>query len=340
VSGEPWVVAERIFNMAPSAAAAFSASENGVLAYRNGPPALPLRWFDRTGRETASVAAPAPYLGLFRVSRDGKFLAAPIYDVERGGMDIWLQDLSGDQSKRKLSQGFATRSSPVWSPGGDRVAYLRAEGGVPQLYWSRADSAASEEALPGGFFQVPTDWSRDGRLIAFQTGGGAGEPESDISVVDLTHDRRIFPLMHTPAREIGAAFCPDTSCMAFLSDETGRMELYLQDLYTGPEPRLTGNRRQLSADGALAVRWRADGKELFYLNAENWLVAIPLTHAHAPGAPRRLFQTTTPMRNLSVGGPDWGFDVSPDGQRFLIADGRGIHPAPIIVVENWNLTRH
>jgi len=85
------------------------------------------------------------------------------------------------------------------------------------------------------------------------------------------------------------------------------------------------------------LRWRPDGKELFYISADNWLMAVPVTRNSQRefATARRLFRLEMPPRNLTAAGIDPGFDVSADGQRFLIADPRPIHSTPFVVIQNW-----
>jgi Tol biopolymer transport system component len=121
-----------------------------------------------------------------------------------------------------------------------------------------------------GLFQIPTDWSADGRFIAYQTSGGVAEPGADILLLDLAHGNRPVPLLQSAAQELAAVFSPDTSSIAFLSNETGRPEVYAQEFLAEPRPHLYGERRRISNDGARLTRWRPDGKELFYINRDNY----------------------------------------------------------------------
>ena len=141
---------------------------------------------------------------------------------------------------------------------------------------------------------------------------------------------------------MGAVLSPDGAWLAFLSDETGRAEVYIQAFETGPEPRLKGGKVQVSRDGGSVIRWRPDGKELFYLNSEDWLVSVPISikGRFTLGQPQPLFRAETPPRNLGGSGPDWGFDVSSDGARFLMMDGSDWGPVPLVVMQNWQQALH
>jgi hypothetical protein len=200
------------------------------------------------------------------------------------------------------------------------------------------DENAPDELLAPAPFQAPSDWSRDGRFIAYQTSGSVGAPGADVYVADLAQGRRLVPLARSPAQELGARFSPDATWLAFLSDESGHMEAYIQPFQAMPAPALQGKPRQVSTNGATILRWRPDGKELFYISPDNWLMAVSLI-GRSPrefGYARRLFRLEMPPRNLTASGFEPGFDVSADGQRFLIADPRPIRSAPFVVVQNWH----
>ncbi|HEY1340484.1 MAG TPA: hypothetical protein VGF59_23390, partial [Bryobacteraceae bacterium] len=151
-------------------------------------------------------------------------------------------------------------------------------------------------------------------------------------VADLVH-QEITPLLAANFHQWGIAFSPDGSRIAFVSVESGRPEVNVQAIESEPSLHLAGERRQVSRDGAWQVRWRADGSELFYLGLDNILYAVsvksPLDFAH----PHALFRIS--------GAPQYGttrdfeFDVSPDGQRFIMPTTGSVPPPPFTVIENW-----
>ena len=199
------------------------------------------------------------------------------------------------------------------------------------------DDNAPDELVALAPFQAPSDWSPDGRFIAYQTSGSVGAPGADIFVADLAHGRRLVPLLNSSAQELGGRFSPDGNWLAYLSDQGGRTEAYVQAFQAVPAPALVGTPRQVSTNGATILRWRPDGKELFYISADNWLMTIPVMRKTRDefGTPRRLFHLEMPPRNLTASGIEPGFDVSADGQRFLIADSRPIRSTPFVVIQNW-----
>jgi eukaryotic-like serine/threonine-protein kinase len=334
--GQPFPIAENVFWFGPAATAAVSVSANGVLVYRTLPSPSQLKWVDRAGRQIATVGQPAIFITQFCLSPDRMRLAASIYDHETGGPQLWSFDLATG-SARRITRGPGISGGPVWSPDGKRVAVARADGATPKLSVRSVDENAPDELVAPAPFQAPTDWSPDGRFIAYQTSGSLGAPGADVFVADLAHGRRLVPLVGSPAQELGARFSPDGSWLAYLSDQSGRTEAYVQAFQATPAPALVGTPRQISTNGATILRWRSDGKELFYISADNWLMAVPMTGKSRRefATARRLFRLEMPPRNLTAAGIDPGFDVSADGQQFLIADPQPIRSAPFVVVQNW-----
>jgi hypothetical protein len=176
----------------------------------------------------------------------------------------------------------------------------------------------------------PTDWSPDGRFLLYTT----GDPKtgSDIWALPLDGDRKPFLVVQTNFNEREGQFSPDGKWIAYESNESGRYEIYVQP-FPGP-----GGKVQVSASGGAQVRWRRDGKELFYIALDNRLMAVPIQLASnaqtiGTGAASSLFVTR-------VGGAvsfpfKQQYDVSPDGQRFLMNTVTDEAAAPITVILNW-----
>jgi dipeptidyl aminopeptidase/acylaminoacyl peptidase len=195
-----------------------------------------------------------------------------------------------------------------------------------------------EDAYPSSTFQSPGDWSPDGRFVAFENTGFprfANETQSDVWLVDLARDRKLLPLLSTPFHESNAAFSPDGKWLAFTSSESGQTEVYVQAFRSGDAPNMTGERYPVSRSGALALRWRRDGKELFYLAFDGRVYAVPVKLSSRPefGAATPLFTISTEAR-AAIHSFD-GFDVSADGQRFVIPVVAPTEGPSIVVVQNW-----
>jgi Tol biopolymer transport system component len=155
--------------------------------------------------------------------------------------------------------------------------------------------------MPGADFQAPTDWSPDGRFVAFVNTGIprlANEQQSDVWVLDLTRGRKPVPLLKTPFHESNPAFSPDGKWLAFTSNESGRPEVYVQAFRSGDAPSVIGERYLGSSAGAQAVRWRRDGRELFYLGLDGRVQAVPIRLSPIPhfGAATGLFTISTEAR--------------------------------------------
>ncbi len=187
--------------------------------------------------------------------------------------------------------------------------------------------------LPGAHpeqLQVPTDWSDDGRFIVYQS-----RQEGDLWVADLAGAGSLTPLLDSAALESSGAFSPGGRWLAFVSTETGHPEAYLQAFQAGRPPKLRGQRFRISWNGAVSVRWRGDGRELFYAGADGKMYTVPVRLTAQPeiGSPKALFdiemEATTPVIT------PFTFDVSADGQRFLLPRLTTRERDHLVVVENW-----
>jgi Tol biopolymer transport system component len=264
-------------------------------------------------------------------------LATAIYDVERGEQNLWVFDtITG--AGRQLTLEAGLRDAPVWSPDSKTLAFLRAHDAPPRVTFRGVGEKDQEEALPPGDFQLPTDWSPDGRFVNFTNTGFprfANETQSDVWLVDLAHDRKLVPLLNTPFHEANASFSPDGKWVAFTSNESGQSEVYVQAFRSGDAPSVAGERHLVSRSGALALRWRRDGKELFYLAFDGRVHAVPVKLSAKPefGPAVPLFTISTAARAAihSLG----GFDVSADGQRFVIPVVAPTEGPSIVVIQNW-----
>ncbi len=221
----------------------------------------------------------------------------------------------------------ATEDSPVWSPDGSRALFNFNPNGPADLYWKPSSGAgAAEVVLKSATLKQPTDWSRDGRFILYENLDP--QTKSDLWVLPLSGDKKPQPFLQTPFNETMGRFSPDGKWIAYVSDESGTAQVYVQ-----PFPA-SGGKWQVSTQGGYTPRWRGDGKELFYMAADRKLVSVGVNSTATTfevGSPKVLFQTlvdTAPSTNR--------YDVSPDGQRFLMSlpDESSISQ-PITVITNW-----
>ena len=238
-------------------------------------------------------------------------------------LDIWVYDVARGASIPLTSDGYA--SSPVWSPDGRRVAVSDSRRGPPAVSVKALDG--SEEPLVNPLSpSFPEDWSNDGKWVAYTDNTRTGR---DVWIVPLAGDRKARPLLNTPAGELGARFSPDSRWIAFVSDEAGADEVYVA-------PLAGSGKTRISVGGGSSPRWRRDGRELFYVAGDNrsvMAVPVELGSTFKAGVPERLFilRTETASRIMHY----TGYDVSPDGQRFLVSVPVDLASSRVTVVLNW-----
>ncbi len=172
LAGKPFPIAQDVIYYGPNLSANFSVSENGVLVYQAGFPNTHLKWYDRSGNEVGEVGRPAQHWGNVRISRDGRRVAAAVWNPENGAPGIWIFDADGRESRR-LTFPPEVHRRPVWSPDGTRLALGRSQVvGGPRLATLDLTGNGAPEEFEGHANAVPTDWSGDGRFIAFDDGIG------------------------------------------------------------------------------------------------------------------------------------------------------------------------
>jgi eukaryotic-like serine/threonine-protein kinase len=340
LTGEPAAVASRVYSFAQTGAADFSVSDQGVIAYQSYVGRSQLVWVDRAGHQLGVIGPANINLKSARLSPDAQHLATAIYEIERGEQDLWIFDVKTNTGRR-LTADPGLRDAPVWSPDSTTLAFAHVADATPlRIHLRGLGQNDAEEAMPATDFQVPTDWSPDGRFVVFMNTGYprlANEQQSDVWLLDLARGRKVIPLLKTRFHEANPTFSPDGKWLAFTSNECGRPEVYVQAFRSGDAPSVIGERHLVSSAGAQAVRWRRDGKEIFYLDFDGRVQAVPVRLSPKPhfGAATALFAISTEARAAihSV----LGFDVSADGQRFVIPVVSALKAPSIVVVQNWEV---
>ena len=330
--GEPVPVAEKVGSA--GAGGYFTASASGALAYRTGEgQTRRLSWFDRTGKRLNEVGDAAFYDQL-ALSHDGTRAAT---HIEAGQRDVWVFDLARNSNTR-LTFDPSSDDYPVWSPDGSQIAYCSG-GGNSTIQRKAANGTGEPEVLiQNKSTACPQDWSRDGKYLLYATlGGGAGG--TDLWVLPLNGtERKPFPFLATPFTEAQGQFSPDGKWIAYVSNESGRTELYVRPF----TPRVeTGGKWMVSNAGAYQPHWNRSGKELLYLNPTNKVMSVEVDGSGASfkaGIPKPLFDLPIyPAAGFTTMTPYW--DLSPDGQRILAINQPVISgPAPVTVVTNWLAT--
>jgi hypothetical protein len=199
----------------------FDTSFDGVLIHSGGPQEAPLAWLDRGGRGLGPVGLSCDFFGFFRLSPDAKKIAADVFDFSHGDVHVWIYDLSQATTER-MTLGPGWDSCPVWSPDGTRIAYGGAQLGPIQLRVKAAGDQGGGDRFSGAGFQLPTDWSSDGRWIFYQNNGGEGNAEIWLASVA---SRQVMPLLQTPFDTSYPALSPGGGLLAYSTNDTGRSEI-------------------------------------------------------------------------------------------------------------------
>jgi serine/threonine protein kinase/Tol biopolymer transport system component len=331
LTGEPAVVADRIWVARSAAQASFSVSQTGVLAYVNAALwNLQLSWIDRAGTSLGTVGPPDRYFDeVPQISPDGSRVA-----IARGPFeseDVWVLNIAAGTEAR-LTFDPGGDSEPIWSSDARTILFQshRAAKGLG-LYLKDAGGAGSEDAVDVIARESHLwDWSRDGRFIVYSAIGV--QHAADLWVLPRMGDRKPFPFAESPFHKTQAQISPNGRWLAYTSYESGKDEVYVQSF---PAP---GSRRQVSLAGGVQPRWRRDGAELFYLGSDQTLMAVPVTAtegAFEVGRPRPLFRTRIIPQGSQSLWFDTMYDVTPDGQRFLVLGPPDETVPPITVVLNW-----
>jgi eukaryotic-like serine/threonine-protein kinase len=326
VSGDPVRIQDRV--------AAASVSGPGIMVYRAAAAnnLSQMIWFDRNGKNIGVLEQPVPNQSAVELSPDGKRVAT--HRTTGGISDVWLIDIDRGVSSR-FTFGSGSNTFPIWSPDGQNIVFTSNRPGQQGLYIKPSNGSQPERLLlalpPNSPNIVSADWSRDGRFLAYRL-FGAQNGNPDPWILPMEGDRNPFAWLTTPFDESNQQFSPDTRWGAYCSDESGRLEVYIQSF-----PK-AGAKWQASIGGGVAPRWRPDGKELFYIGPDSSLMAV--TVAALPdgslnvGKPSRLFQTRI-MGGFS-NNVRKQYAATPDGQRFLInsiVEDKEI--PPITAILNW-----
>jgi serine/threonine protein kinase len=348
LSGKPFPIADQLLALGGSASSVgLSASAAGPIVYR-GDQAGGLKrqfvWFDRSGKETGKVGTPDdanPQGGV--LSPDGRRIA--MYRTVNGNTDIWMLDLARGGLSRFTSD-TAIDVVPVWSHDGRNILFSSNRKGAFDIYQKSLTGAGSEDlvlATPQN--KGVSDWSPDGRFVLYRSPGkatgfdiwavpmsGANASPEGRSHQEMDGERKPVPVVQTDSEERDGQFSPDGKWIAYQSNESSRMEIWVQS-FPGPGARL-----QVSTNGGAQVRWRPDGKELFYIALDGQLMSVPIRFPNSQTVeaeiPVALFATHVGGA-LQATAPQF-YSVSPDGKQFLmntIVTEAG--NSPITVILNW-----
>jgi serine/threonine protein kinase/Tol biopolymer transport system component len=331
LSGDSFRIVERLSTVPSLGHAAFSVSDNGVLAYRTADiTSTQLSWFDRNGQPAGTVGDPGAYLQI-SLSPDEKQVAIEQLDAQLTS-GVWLADTGRGVSTR-VTFDQQSAGDPVWSPDSRQIAFYseRKGPGSRDVFLKSLTAGKEAPVLESRERKVPHAWSRDGHFLAYaQVGGPAYSGGVDIWILPLSGARKPFPFLVSPFYKSHAQFSPDGRWIAYDSDESGRFEVYIQ-AFRGPGG--PGEQVRVSTNGGAQPRWRQDGEELFYIAPDGALMAaeMRLGSSLEPTIPKRLFVT-----GMAVNPVLHQYAVAENGQRFLmILPVVRPSPSPITVVLNW-----
>jgi len=327
VVGDPIPIAQQVAG-GPNMTA-LSVSMTGLLAYRTGAAAgrRQLAWVDRSGKQVQTVGE-SGFIIDPSLSRDERYVA-----VRRefdGSNAIWLLDVrQGTFTQFTSGTAPSGGSFPIWSPDGSRLVFSANAGAVNDLFIKPFTRAGREEMLLAtAEIKSATDWSPDGRVILYRT----VSPKTGNDLFALAvGDRKPMPIAQTDSDERDGQFSPDGKWLAFVSNESGRPEVYVQP-FPGP-----GRRQSISSNGGGQPRWRRDGKELFYIALDGRMMAVSIEFSAdgtvAASAPVPLFVTNVGAA-VQINNRHQ-YEVSRDGQRFLMNTIVEEAAAPITLLLNW-----
>jgi Tol biopolymer transport system component len=333
VEGEPVRVAEDVGTIEGTGNySGFTVSENGMLAYRPGRNATDtsLTWIDRSGKILGTVGTSANYENP-RLSPDGKRLA--VFKREGAGGDIWIFDLErpgGGPSR--FTFDAAEDNYPLWTPDGSRIIFAsNRDGGIFNLYWKSSTGTGQDELLLKSLNnKTPTDVSTDGLKLLYDE----NDPKTgfDIWVLSLSKERKATRFLGTTFNETRAVFAPDTRWIAYASNESNVLQVYVRDFPS------SGGQWQVSPSGGNRPRWQADGKELFYAAPSTELMVVDL-RGTTPGSQFKVGAAQPTFRGLvGAGAIRNSFDIMrADNRKFLVlASQTETQGSPPIVVRlNW-----
>ncbi len=311
----------------------YTASVNGVLAYRGGgDTAAQATWFDSHGNNLGTLGEPT-LVQWSAISPDANTVAMDRRDGRNDNFDIWTYSLVRGTASR-FTFNSAPSNFPLWSPDGGYIAFAQTQkDGSSDIYKKASNGSGPDEVLDkDSRFKIPYDWSRDGQYII----EGVLDPKTrfDIWVLPLrsqgaSGERKAFPYLQTEFDEKNARLSPDGRWLAYSSDETRNDEIYVQ---TFPQH---GGKWQVSTNGGTLPVWSHDGKHLFFIDGKGKMTSVDIKNVDAKnpqfeaGVPVPLFDARLGILGESR------FDVSKDGRFLIPIQVSQTESSPITVLVNW-----
>ena len=327
LTGGPLTVADPVSYDGSFGLGGFSVSASGRLAYRtSASERRQLAWLDRTGRMVGMAGEPdANDLLSPELSPDARWVA--VTRTVQSNTDIWLLDLlRGGATPFTRDPGID--GSPIWSPDGARIAFFSNLKGPFDLYVKPSSGGGQEALIESSNSKLPLDWSHDGRFLLYVE--IAPKTGYDLWALPVVGERKPVLVANTPYQERNGQFSSDGRWVAYQSNESGRFEVYVQP-FLG-----SGDKQRISIAGGEQPRWRADGKELFFLAPDSKLMAVTVQALGGKldaGSPVALFQTRTPVSSSAVFKAQYA--VSRIGRFLMNMPLEDSNAAPITLILNW-----
>ncbi len=333
LSGEPHTISEKV-TINTMGRGFFSVSSDGTVVLDplgSRFDSQLLEWFDRLGKPLGTIGDSGNYMMSIsnqKLSPDGKRVAVGKVDPQAKTRDIYIIDIARNTSSR-LTFDPGDDTYPIWSADGSRITWnSNRDSGITAIYQKLASGVGEDELLLKSDAPIsPSSWSPDGRFLLYNRIDPKTGP--DIWVLSTEGEKKPSVFLQTPSSETAPRFSPDGKFVAYVSQDQGRSEIFVQ---TFPA---SGNRWQISNNGGRAHAWRSDGKEIFFVSRDNQLVSVDVTtkNGFEVGIPKPLFDLI-PLGALSFGNVN--FAPSLDGQKFLITHQReAVGGLQYVVVQNW-----
>ncbi len=322
LSGNPTPVVEQL-GRDYTFSAAYTVSRNGMMVAHNGGVSTSvLTWYDRTGK--AGDVLGTDNFNVTRFSPDGRILSTSIYD-NSGGEDIWLLDLARGVRTR-FTFGPALSDDPVWSPDGKMIVFDSNRTGTYAIYEKPSNGTQKEELVfADPAIKFTTSWSSDGKYVLMDHIAPDAQGKTSIWVIPMFGDHKAYPLIANDFNNTYSQFSPDGHWVAYDSNESGRDEIYAV-AFPNPTARF-----QISTTGGANAQWRVDGKELFYTDADNKIMAVDIA-AHGDalqiGTPHALWAP-----RLQAVNPPY---ATADGKRFLVNELPLQSTSHLSLTLNWD----
>jgi Tol biopolymer transport system component len=325
LTGNPIPVASGVEYYVPKQLGNFSVSQNGVLIYRTAYDApTQIVWLDRSGKQLGSIGQPMVSLGA-RLSPDGHSVLLQRPDeTDKPNVDLWLMDVDRGTLSR-LTFDPKPAYSGAWSPDGKHLAIATVPGQV-QIVAASGSGKAKAVTQTAQVSATVSDWSKEGQTILLNS--QTSDRGWDIFTLPVSGSEPA-PFVHSPFDEVVPRFSPDGKWVAYLSNESGRGEVYVVP-FPGPGGRWqVSNGASIAGGGGSGLAWSRDGKQIYYRSPDGPLMAADVeskgNELHA-GAPRQIFAATT------VG----SIDTAPDGRILVRVSAEHGEASPITIVLNWD----